>query len=137
MKKIIIILVLLVNNTYSQTLILTKGLTFCVFDKKTEEWTNCESDFQQTSLLTIDEDNAIVTHTIYNNKSSYYILEKFYDKNSKDNMVISYKIIGNDNQKYELFVNFKELVIDVIYFNKNNIMEGLMLPITSINNKNQ
>jgi hypothetical protein len=99
MKKIIFLFAIIfcsLTNVYSQTSFSCTAREYCIWDEYSKEFVDCER-YAENSLFVVNANETIITHTIDDMQSSYYVTSREYDE-KKD--VWSYYVTSDVGNKY-------------------------------------
>jgi len=101
MNKTLLIISLIIFPTLSvaQTSWSTNYINVCYWDANQEKWTDCSSKNEYNSLFIVNKDETMITHTISELKSAYYVKSSEYSEEDADNGLFSYSVtsdVGND-----------------------------------------
>lgn len=123
---LILLAITLTNNIISQS-ISTEGIQYCDWDSTTKQWKDCITDDKHISLMIINNQETVITHTTIDNKSVYYIEDKTITINDEKERVWVYNVVSDTGNKYIVKVNPTSRLIFCIYTVENETKETILL----------
>ena len=126
-KLLLILLAITLTNSVNSQSISTEVIQYCDWDTNTKEWKDCTFDYKHTSLMVINEQETMITHTTLDNKSVYYIESKSITYNNSNEKEWIYDVISDTGTKYVVKINPTSRVIFCIYKIDNEIKETILL----------
>lgn len=123
---LIVLSIALTNNIKSQS-ISTEGVQYCVYDEATKSWKDCTTDSKHTSLMVINDQQTMITHTTVDNKTVYYIEDETIIFNDEKEKVWAFNVVSDTGNKYIIKFNPTSRLVFCVYKTDNEVKETIFL----------
>ena len=123
---LILLAITLTNNVNSQS-ISTKMAQYCDWDSTTKQWKDCSTDNNYNSLMVINDQQTMITHTTEDNKSIYYVESTSIVYNDLKEKEWVYNLTSDTGTKYIIKVNPTSRLIFCVYTIEGEIKETIFM----------
>jgi hypothetical protein len=123
---LILLAITLTNNVNSQS-ISTKMAQYCDWDSATKQWKDCSTDNNYNSLMVINDQQTMITHTTEDNKSIYYVESTSIVYNDLKEKEWVYNLTSDTGTKYIMKVNPTSRLIFCVYTIEGEIKETIFM----------
>jgi hypothetical protein len=124
-KLLLILLAIFLTNNINSQSISTSIAQYCDWDSSTKEWKDCTTDNDYNSLIVINDQQTMITHTTSDNKSVYYIESKSIIINDEKERVWIYNVVSDTGTKYLMKINPTSRFIFCVYTVENEVKETI------------
>jgi hypothetical protein len=126
-KLLLILLAIILTNNINSQSISTSIAQYCDWDSNTKEWKDCTTDNDYNSLIVINDQQTMITHTTSDNKSVYYVESKSIVYNDLKEKEWVYNLISDTGTKYIMKVNPVSRRIFCVYTVENEVKETIFV----------
>jgi hypothetical protein len=126
-KLLLILLVITLTNNVNSQSISTKMAQYCDWDSTTKQWKDCSTDNNYNSLMVINDQQTMITHTTEDNKSIYYVESTSIVYNDLKEKEWVYNLTSDTGTKYIMKVNPTSRLIFCVYTIEGEIKETIFM----------